>query len=53
VQLGPSERKGEATRKAEEIIQATLEKVRRNESLEAIAVAITRRVLVVGGGLLE
>jgi len=43
--------KGEATRKAEEIIQATLEKVRRNESLEAIAVAITRRVLVVGGGI--
>jgi len=43
--------KGEATRKAEEIIQATLEKVRRNESLEAIAVAINRRVLVVGGGI--
>ena len=43
--------KGEATRKAEEIIQATLEKVRRNESLEAIAVAIDRKVLVVGGGI--
>ena len=28
--------KGEATQKAEEIIQATLEKVRRNESLETI-----------------
>jgi len=43
--------KGEATRKAEEIIQSTLEKVRRNESLEAIAVAINRRVLVIGGGI--
>jgi heterodisulfide reductase subunit A len=43
--------KEEATRKAEEIIQGTLEKVRRNESLETIAVAINRRVLVVGGGI--
>jgi heterodisulfide reductase subunit A len=43
--------KGEATRKAEEIIQATLEKVRRNEQLEAIAVAVNRRVLVIGGGI--
>jgi heterodisulfide reductase subunit A len=43
--------KGEATRKAEEIIQSTLEKVRKNESLEAIAVAINRRVLVIGGGI--
>ena len=43
--------KEEATRKAEEIIRSTLEKVRRNESLEAVAVAINRRVLVVGGGI--
>jgi heterodisulfide reductase subunit A len=43
--------KGEATRKAEEIIQAALEKVRGNEALEAIAVAIDRKVLVVGGGI--
>lgn len=43
--------KGEATRKAEEIIQSVLEKVRRNERLEAIAVAINRRVLVIGGGI--
>jgi heterodisulfide reductase subunit A len=43
--------KVEATRKAEEIIQATLEKVRRNESLDAIAVAVDRKVLVVGGGI--
>jgi heterodisulfide reductase subunit A len=43
--------KDEATRKAAEIISATLEKVRKNESLEAIAVAINRRVLVIGGGI--
>jgi heterodisulfide reductase subunit A len=43
--------KEEATRKAEEIIRATLEKVRKNESLEAIAVAVNRKVLVVGGGI--
>jgi heterodisulfide reductase subunit A len=43
--------KEEATRKAEEIIRSTLEKVRRNESLEAVGVAINRRVLVVGGGI--
>ncbi|MCJ7803500.1 MAG: FAD-dependent oxidoreductase, partial [Desulfobacterales bacterium] len=41
----------EATQKAEEIIQATLEKVRKNEMLEAIAMAINRRVLVIGGGI--
>ena len=43
--------KEEATRKAAEIISATLEKARRNELLEAIAVAINRRVLVIGGGI--
>jgi heterodisulfide reductase subunit A len=43
--------KEKATQKAEEIISATLEKVRRNEQLEAISVAINRRVLVVGGGI--
>ncbi len=43
--------KDEATRKAGEIIVATLGKVRRNESLEALAMAINRRVLVVGGGI--
>jgi len=43
--------KEEATRKAGEIIQATLEKVGKNEMLEAIAVPITRRVLVIGGGI--
>ena len=43
--------KEEATRKAAEIIAATLEKVRRNEQLEAIPVAINRKVLVIGGGI--
>jgi heterodisulfide reductase subunit A len=43
--------KEEATRKAAEIILATLEKVRRNEQLETIAMAINRRVLVIGGGI--
>ncbi len=43
--------KDEATRKASEIISATLEKVRKNERLEAIAVAINRRALVIGGGI--
>src|SRR4030043_2117704 len=43
--------KDTATKKAVEIIQSTLEKVRQNESLEAIAVAINRRVLVIGGGV--
>ena len=40
-----------ATRKAGEIIEATLEKVRKNESLEAIGVSISRRVMVIGGGI--
>ena len=43
--------KEKATRKAAEIILATLEKLRKNEQLEAISVAITRRVLVIGGGI--
>ena len=43
--------KEKATHKAEEIIEATLQKVRENEQLEAIAVAINRRVLVIGGGI--
>jgi heterodisulfide reductase subunit A len=43
--------KEKATQKAAEIILATLEKVRKNEVLEAIAVSINRRVLVIGGGI--
>ncbi len=40
-----------ATEKAEEIIRATLEKVRADEPLEAISVPIHRNVLVIGGGI--
>ncbi len=40
-----------ATRKALNIILATIEKVRRNASLEAIRVPLTKRALVVGGGI--
>ncbi|MFB3887041.1 MAG: FAD-dependent oxidoreductase [Thermodesulfobacteriota bacterium] len=40
-----------ATRKATEIILATLGKVRKNESLEALSMAINRKVLVIGGGI--
>ncbi len=43
--------KEEATQKAKEIILATLEKLRRNEKLEAIAMSINRSVLVIGGGI--
>src|SRR4030067_2452005 len=43
--------KEEATQKAEEIIKVTLQKVRKNEMLEAIAAANNRRVLVIGGGI--
>jgi heterodisulfide reductase subunit A len=43
--------KEEATRKAAEIISATLEKIRMNESLEAIAMDINHKVLVIGGGI--
>jgi len=43
--------KEKATQKAEEIIVSTLEKVRKNEQLEAISVAIDRKVLVIGGGI--
>jgi heterodisulfide reductase subunit A len=43
--------KEEATQKAMEIILTTLEKVRKNEKLEAIAVAIHRKALVIGGGI--
>ena len=43
--------KEKATRKAEEIILSTLEKVKKNEELEAISVSIYRSVLVIGGGI--
>ncbi len=43
--------KEKATRKAEEIIVATLVKVRDDLELEAIATDVSRRVLVIGGGV--
>ncbi|HSH71092.1 MAG TPA: CoB--CoM heterodisulfide reductase iron-sulfur subunit A family protein [Deferrisomatales bacterium] len=43
--------KGIATRKAYNIIKATVEKVVRNASLEAIRVPLTKRALVVGAGI--
>lgn len=43
--------KERATQKAAEIIAATLQKVRENEKLEVITVPVSRRVLVIGGGI--
>ncbi len=43
--------KEKATEKAKEIIESVLQKVRENESLEAIGVPVHRKVLVVGGGI--
>lgn len=43
--------KEKATQKAEEIIRATLEKLRRNKKLEPIPIEIYRKVLVIGGGI--
>jgi len=43
--------KDKATAKAARIIKSMVEKVRRNESLEPITVDITRRALVIGGGI--
>ena len=40
-----------ATEKALEIVKAAVEKVRRNMALEAIKVPLTRRALVIGGGV--
>ena len=41
----------EATRKAIEIVRTLVEKVRRDESMEPLRLSITRRALVVGGGI--
>lgn len=43
--------KEKATAKAGEIILAALRKLRENENLEAIGVAVHKRVLVIGGGI--
>ncbi|MFQ5842116.1 MAG: 4Fe-4S binding protein [Thermodesulfobacteriota bacterium] len=40
-----------ATRKAGEIIRSVLEKLRQNEALETLAMPLTKRVLVIGGGI--
>ena len=40
-----------ATQKAAEIIRSVLEKLRQNEALETLTMPLTKRVLVVGGGI--
>ncbi len=41
----------EATRKAVEIVRTLVEKVRRDESMQPLTLPITKRALVVGGGI--
>ncbi len=43
--------KAKATEKAMKLTRSAVEKVRRNESLEPIGVPVTRRALVIGGGI--
>jgi heterodisulfide reductase subunit A len=43
--------KSRATQKATRIARSAVEKVRQNESLDALSVPVTRRALVVGGGI--
>jgi heterodisulfide reductase subunit A len=43
--------KGQATAKAHIIVTQTIEKVKLNEPLQAITVPVTRKVLVIGGGI--
>jgi len=43
--------KAKATQKATKIARSVVEKVRQNESLDALSVPVTRRALVVGGGI--
>ena len=40
-----------ATAKAEKITKSAVERVRKNESLEPISIPVTRRALVIGGGI--
>jgi len=42
---------GEATQKAKKIVKSIIHKVAGNESLEPIAVPVTKRALVIGGGI--
>ena len=48
VHQGEKER---ATHKAGEIIRSILEKLRQNETLETLTMPLTKRVLVIGGGI--
>ena len=43
--------KPKATQKATKIARSVVERVRQNESLDALSVPVTRRALVVGGGI--
>jgi len=43
--------KSKATQKAISITRSVVEKVRRNESLEDVSVPVTKRALVIGGGI--
>ncbi len=43
--------KDKATQKAIKITKSAVEKVHRNESLEAVSVPVTRKALVIGGGI--
>jgi len=43
--------KEKATEKAKKIVKSIVEKVLRNESLEPITVPVTKRALVIGGGI--
>lgn len=43
--------RGEATTKAIKIIKSTIEKVRLDEALSPITLSLTKRALVIGGGI--
>jgi heterodisulfide reductase subunit A len=43
--------KGKATRKATRLTKSAVKKVQKNESLEPISVPVTRKALVIGGGI--
>jgi heterodisulfide reductase subunit A len=43
--------KGKATRKAAHLTKSAVKKVQKNESLEPISVPVTRKALVIGGGI--
>ncbi|MGB8952386.1 MAG: CoB--CoM heterodisulfide reductase iron-sulfur subunit A family protein [Candidatus Aminicenantales bacterium] len=43
--------KSKATEKAKKITQSVVEKVRKNEALEPLSVPVTRKAMVIGGGI--